>query len=110
MNNYNYKISEYFLEQLEDYEQRFPNIKKDIYTELKNFDTKTAQFLGQKLYKIRINSSDLQTGKSGGFRLIVLLVSNKDVLVPITLYFKGDKENISKTELQRHLKQIYKEF
>lgn len=109
MNDYNYKITQYFLEQIGDYKKRFPDIKKDIYFAMKKFDVRTSQFLGNKLYKVRVNSSNLEKGKSGGFRLIILLFRNDNVLVPITLYFKGDKKDISRDEMKAHLLKVYRE-
>lgn len=54
------------------------------------------------LYKIRIPLSSENIGKSGGYRTLVLIGQN-DIFFPISLYFKGDKEVLSKKEIKNDL-------
>ena len=45
----------------------------------------------------------MQKGKSGGFRSYLLLYKLKDLLVPLTIYAKNQKETVSEEELQNHV-------
>ena len=53
-----------------------------------------------------ITTSSLKKGKSNSFRLVVLVVQKDDFLVPITIFAKSTKENITPKELEEHLKKI----
>jgi len=74
------------------------------------FDKNNAINLGHHVYKIRLKSSDLRKGKSGGFRLIILLVEIDNLITPVALYFKGSQANISKKEITYHIDVITEEM
>ena len=71
--------------------------------ELKNFDKNRAIKITEDVYKIRISPSSLPKGKSGGFRLYVLVMEIRKRLAPITIYYKSEKENLTLPELKDHL-------
>ena len=66
--------------------------------------------IGHSVYKIRLKSSNLNRGKRNSFRLIILLIEVDNIITPITMYFKGDKENISKKEISYHEKTTINEL
>jgi len=103
---YQILISSHFRKQLKAYLKKFPDLKEAIILELEKFRKQSSVHLGKGVYKIRVSIQSLKKGKSGGFRLIVLLVEIEKVLVPLTIYFKGDLENLSKHELNKHLTEI----
>jgi hypothetical protein len=59
--------------------------------------------LGAGLYKIRLASSDMTKGKSGAFRAIYYLMLDAETIVFLDLYTKGEKEDVSISELKKIL-------
>ncbi|MEA5580273.1 type II toxin-antitoxin system RelE/ParE family toxin [Nodularia harveyana UHCC-0300] len=58
--------------------------------------------VGYTIFKLRVKNSDIQKGKSGGYRLIYYVkISTKIILV--TIYSKSDQEDISAAEIQQIL-------
>ncbi|MFH1657339.1 MAG: hypothetical protein ABH919_02630 [bacterium] len=106
----NFYLSKHFLRQLKPLIKKYRRLKNDLISVLKNFDKETSIALGNNLYKIRIKNSNIRKGKNKSFRLIVFVWQNKNTLVPIVIYFKGDKENISKKELVYHVSVILNEI
>ncbi|MCD6295747.1 MAG: hypothetical protein J7M30_01180 [Deltaproteobacteria bacterium] len=49
-------------------------------------------------------------GKRGGFRLIYLWKSGESTLYLLAAYFKGDKVDVSKREIEELLKKLNKEL
>jgi hypothetical protein len=49
---------------------------------------------------VRVASSDLRTGKRGGFRVLLDLVAN-ETWVPILVYVKPQTDNVSREEILR---------
>jgi len=64
----------------------------------------------RKVWKIRVSSRDLKRGKSGAFRGIYAWTSGERILYPLFIYFKGEKEDISKTEIEALLKKLFLEL
>ena len=100
---YHIVILPHFKRQAKPYTKKYRHLKNALIRTLEQFrpDQHAALFNG--VYKVRLHSQDIPKGKSKSFRLIVLLVEVDNLLVPITLYFKGDQSNITKKELNDHL-------
>ncbi len=103
---YQVYLADHFLRQLKSFLKKYRNLEKDLIAVLQEFTLDTAQHLGQKLYKIRLKSSDIPRGKNKAFRLIVFILEVRSTIIPITLYFKGDRANISAKEIEYHLAMI----
>jgi len=99
-------ILPHFKRQVKPYTKKYHHLKDALIATLEQFHPDQHTALGNGVYKIRLHSKDIPKGKSKSFRLIVLLVEMDKLLVPITLYFKGDQSNISKKELSDHLEII----
>ena len=106
----NFYLSKCFISQLKPLTKKYRHLKADLISVLIDFDKETSIALGNNLYKIRIKSSDIRKGKNKSFRLIVFVWQNKNTLVPIVIYFKGDKENISKRDLIYYVSIILNEI
>lgn len=100
----------HFRKQLKKIAKKYRYLKQAIIKTLENFNKKQGAHIGKNVYKIRLKSKDISRGKSKSFRLIVLIIEVKKYLVPITIYFKGDKANISKKEINYHLELILPEL
>jgi mRNA-degrading endonuclease RelE of RelBE toxin-antitoxin system len=61
--------------------------------------------LRNKVYKLRLASSDLERGKSGGFRVIYYFTQSDNNIYLLTIYPKPEKENIHIAEIVKALKQ-----
>ena len=102
-------LAVHFLRQLKPLLKKYPNLQDDLIYSLKNFNKDLVISLGHKLYKLRLKSSDLPKVKSKSIRVIVFLWEIRNTLVPITIYFKGDSENVSQRELEYHFDKILNE-
>lgn len=98
-----------FERQLRDYRKRFPSISASVEKGLALFVPESAAFLGRKLYKLRLKILEIPRGKSGSFRLIVIFLSSINAVIPLALYFKGDRAIISIKELAVMAEQAFKE-
>ena len=58
--------------------------------------------VGYTIFKLRVKNSDIQKGKSGGYRLIYYVKTTTKIIL-ITIYSKSDREDISAEEIQQIL-------
>ncbi|OGJ41912.1 hypothetical protein A3J23_03520 [Candidatus Peregrinibacteria bacterium RIFCSPLOWO2_02_FULL_48_14] len=96
-------FTEHFKRQLKKLQKKFPHIREDLLIKINHVDLSHEVHIGESVYKIRIKSRDMQKGSSGGFRSYLLLYRLKDLLVPLTIYAKNQKETISEEDLQNHV-------
>jgi mRNA-degrading endonuclease RelE of RelBE toxin-antitoxin system len=61
------------------------------------------------LFKVRVKNSDIQKGKSGGYRLIYYLKTEAQILL-VTLYSKSDQADISAAEIREILTRAEAQF
>lgn len=106
-----YKIDaiHYFEKKLKKMNHKYPRIAED-YRDLLD-ELEKDPFVGDRLrgcigpvFKIRMASRDMQKGKSGGFRVIYLIKADSFQVFLITLYSKGERENIHVKEINEILK------
>ncbi len=102
--------TQYFVRQCKVLAKRYRSVDEDVKESLRGFSKEDAQYLGAKLYKVRVRSSDMAKGKRGAFRLIVLCVEVADYLIPVVLYQKSSRESITERELEYHLAHIRAEL
>lgn len=98
------------LVQIKRLEKKYPSVRKDILIGMKSFDLMRSISIGKNVYKIRIASSDLTKGKSGGFRAYLYLKIQNQILVPLCIYPKSEIESISKGKLAYFMQQAKQEF
>lgn len=99
-----------FKRQLKPYLKKHQDLKEELIFCLENFDKKNAVFLGSNVYKIRLKIKNLNKGKNKSFRVLILLIESADQLIPISIFFKGDKENLSKKEINDSLEKALGEL
>ncbi|WXU00632.1 MAG: hypothetical protein Ctma_1358 [Catillopecten margaritatus gill symbiont] len=95
--------SDTFLKEAKQLSEKYKGFKSDLQVavgEIQNRNLGTS--LGKGLYKKRVKNSSNNSGKSGGFRMIVYQIRN-DRIVLMSVYSKSQKENISSLELQNIL-------
>jgi hypothetical protein len=103
-------ITPHFFNQAKRLKKRFPNLGDDLEKSLESFKPQNETHIGKSIYKVRINPTSTNKGKSGGLRMYVYLYQIKRLLVPVCIYSKSDRDSISLNELNYHsqitLKQI----
>ena len=100
--------TDYFLNQKNSLEIRFPKITSDWDDFVENFSIQLWISLGEGIYKFRCKNSSIPTGKSGGFRIIVKAFENK--VLPLIIYSKTDISNISKRQIITALQEVLEEL
>ena len=103
---YRIVILPHFKRQVKPYTKKYRHLKDTLIKVLEQFKPEQHSALGNGVYKVQIQSKDIPKGKSKSFRLIVLLVEVNQLLVPITIYFKGDQATITKQELNEQLELV----
>ncbi|MBN2654724.1 MAG: type II toxin-antitoxin system RelE/ParE family toxin [Nitrospirae bacterium] len=58
------------------------------------------------MFKVRLASSDMGKGKSGGFRVIYFISNPESAIYLLSIYAKAYKENIDSSEIKMLMKQI----
>lgn len=107
---YRYLITEHFKKQLKTYLKKYRSLLDDVIGALKTFDKARAIPLGANTYKLLLASSDIAKGKSGAFRMIILVLEQDSIITPLTAYFKGDRADVSKREIMDHAEAIRREI
>ena len=103
---YRVYLADHFLRQLKRYVKKYHSLRDDLLVTLEHFHPESAQYLGGKLYKLRLRSHDLSKGKNKSFRLILFLVEINSVIIPVTIYYKGDRSDIQDDEIEYHLSMV----
>jgi len=93
--------------------KKYRNIRSDIQsfiTELQRGNLLGDRLIGFNedvyIYKARVKNSNLQKGKSAGYRVIYLLESETSILL-LTIYSKSEQEDISDYEINSILDEFY---
>ncbi len=106
------RLSIDFQSQFKFLKKRYRKIKVDIQSTLDDLEsgkTPGDQFSGidSIVMKVRVKNSDIQKGKSGGYRLIYWIVS-PELIVLLDIYSKSDQENITLNEVRQIIKNFKK--
>jgi mRNA-degrading endonuclease RelE of RelBE toxin-antitoxin system len=90
--------------------KKYRHIQEDLQPVLDQLQL--GNFIGDRipgiqftLFKLRVKNSDIQKGKSSGYRLIYRIFSPSQVVL-LTLYSKLDQGDVSVAEIKRIIKTI----
>lgn len=61
--------------------------------------------IGYTIFKLRVKNSNIQKGKSGGYRIIYYL-KTIDKVILVTIYSKSEREDISAKEIKQILNDL----
>lgn len=90
--------------------KRFPHIKEDVAQAIREIVQTPALGVvipgSEGVRKLRVQSSDLQHGKSGGFRLLYVVIPEQQLLCPLLIYAKSDREDVAAGELRQLLREL----
>jgi mRNA-degrading endonuclease RelE of RelBE toxin-antitoxin system len=78
--------------------KRYRSIRKDVQPVIDQLQVGELQGdqvpgVGFTIFKVRVKNSDIQKGKSGGYRLIYYLKTATSIVL-ITIYSKSDQQDI----------------
>ena len=82
--------------------KKFPSLKNEFKKLIEEI-TKNPQlgtFIGNNCYKIRVSIESKGKGKSGGARAISYVYIESETIYLLTIYDKGEKENLKPSELK----------
>ncbi|MEB3121388.1 MAG: type II toxin-antitoxin system RelE/ParE family toxin [Snowella sp.] len=93
-----------FKQDVRELSKKYRHIRSDLQTTLEeiaqgNLIGNQISGVGYPVFKVRIKNSDINKGKSGGYRLIYYIQSS-EVIIMITIYSKSDQADISTKEIR----------
>jgi len=99
--SFNIYTTDFFIKQLKRLSKKLPSLKSDFLILTNSLKKKPIQgkYLGKDCYKIRMTISSKGKGKRGGSRVITCVKVIAGSVYLLSVYDKGQKENISDKEL-----------
>ena len=97
-----------FQKQVNKLLKKYINLDKDLKILDSNFEFESFSDLWNGFRKYRIKNSSIPTWKRWGFRIIVKVFWNK--VLPIIIFSKIEKNNVSKKEIIEIFELIYNEL
>lgn len=99
--SYEIKTTPRFDKELKKLSKKYPSLKSEFAQLIDSLSTNPliGTDLGNNTYKIRLSIASKNKGKSGGARVISVVIHSELEVVLITIYDKSDKESISDKEL-----------
>ncbi len=103
--NYNIELTDNFKKEAKKLIKKYPSLKEELEelgrTLAKNPTLGTP--LGNDVYKIRVSIASKNKGKSGGARVISFIKVIDKIAFLLSIYDKGDKDNITNKEIKKLL-------
>lgn len=108
------EVTPRFQRDLRTLAKRYRNIRKDIgpvIEQLRSGELPGDRVPGMEyeIFKVRIKNSDIQKGKSAGYRAIYYLKTS-DSIVLVTIYSKSDLSDIAAETVREILAQYEQQF
>lgn len=109
--SYNVYPTPKFKKQVKDLQKLYRSIGDDLNTYLKAFEQDTLPGdaipeFANKIFKDRVRNSDIQKGKSGGYRIVYYADHTAKEIYFLCIYSKNQQENIPSKEIYLLLKQL----
>lgn len=113
--SYNVQLTGIFQKSIKALKKKYPHVKNDLLNQIKIIEKYPATGdpipgWNKELWKVRVASSDVKKGKRGGFRLIYFWKAGDINIYPLAAYFKGEKTEITKKEIEKLLKKLNQEL
>ena len=105
------QFTDIFKRQVRDLAKRYRKIKLDIQPVLEQLQSgeligDQVQKTGYTVFKVRVKNSDIQKGKSGGYRLIYYVKSSTNILC-LLMYSKSEEDNVTSAEIIKIIQEFY---
>jgi mRNA-degrading endonuclease RelE of RelBE toxin-antitoxin system len=104
--NYKVELSPNFKKEAKKLAKRYPSLKvelKELFSELEINPAKGTP-LGNNIYKIRLAVASKNKGKSGGTRVLSLVMVAQTTVLLFSIYSKGETDNLADREIQNLIK------
>lgn len=94
------------------FKKKFPSLERELtdFVSLLDENPKVGILITDNVYKIRLSSTDKNSGKSGGFRIITYVVdeisSSTFEINLLIIYDKSEESNFDKNEIKTIIKQL----
>jgi len=112
---YDVYLTETFRKSIKALKKKYPRVKDDVLGQIKTLEK--DPFAGdpipgwyKEVWKVRVASSDVKRGKRGGYRIIYFWKAGELKVYLLVAYFKGEKREISKAEIETLLKKLTEEL
>ena len=114
-NIFSVRFADEFEKELYRLSKKYRNIQRDVEPIIQQLEQ--GIILGDRLtefaseiyvYKLRVKNSNIQKGKSAGYRLIYLLESATSILL-LTIYSKAEKEDVTVGDINSILGEYFGE-
>lgn len=91
-----------FEKEIKRLSKKFSSLKNEFAELIEEIseNPETGTFIGNNCYKIRLAIASKGKGKSGGARVITYLYIETDTVYLLTIYDKGEKEDLKPNELK----------
>jgi len=88
--------------------KKYPSLKNEYAELLQNIIIKPdfGTFIGNNCYKIRTAIASKSKGKSGGARTITYLYVETETVYLLTIYDKGEKDDLKANELKEMIENL----
>jgi mRNA-degrading endonuclease RelE of RelBE toxin-antitoxin system len=108
------RVSDRFASEVRQLAKRYRRIRIDIQpmiNQLESGELPGDQIPGMNytLFKVRVKNSDIQKGKSGGYRIIYYLKAEAQILL-VTIYSKSDQADIVADEIREIITRAEAQF
>ncbi len=112
---YDVHLTETFQKSIKALKKKYPHVKDDLLSKIKALeeDPSTGDSIpswNKEVWKVRVASSDVKKGKRGGYRLIYFWKAGEMKIYLLVVYFKGEKAEITKKEIETLLKKLNQEL
>jgi mRNA-degrading endonuclease RelE of RelBE toxin-antitoxin system len=113
--SYDVHLTETFQKSVKALKKKYPHVKDDLVGQIKVLEEDSSAGdripgWNKEIWKVRVASSDVRKGKRGGYRLIYLWKADEIKIYLLVAYFKGEKAEITKKEIEILLKQLNQEL
>jgi mRNA-degrading endonuclease RelE of RelBE toxin-antitoxin system len=112
---YDVHLADTFQKSIKALKKKYPHVKHDLLRQVKELEEDPSAGdpipgWNKEVWKVRVASSDVKKGKRGGYRLIYFWKASEMKVYLLVAYFKGEKTEISKTEIETLLKKLSEEL
>jgi len=113
--NYDVQLTEIFQKSIKALKKKYPHVKDDLLGYIKALEEDPSSGdpipgWNKEIWKVRVASSDVKKGKRGGYRLIYFWKAGEMKIYLLVAYFKGEKAEIAKKEIETLLKKLNEEL
>jgi mRNA-degrading endonuclease RelE of RelBE toxin-antitoxin system len=112
---YDVQLTETFQKSIKALKKKFPHIKDDLLDQIKALEQDPSAGdpipgWNKEVWKVRVASSDVKKGKRGGYRVIYFWKASEIAIYLLAAYFKGEKAEITRSEIEALLKKLHQEL